>query len=71
MDNTKNKKCYNCEYASKGFKLGSTTHHQCNHPKHEKGFNSGDLTAWDTLQEFWQTCEDHKFKKNTFKTLHE
>jgi hypothetical protein len=56
-------KCYNCKHASLAFKIGGKTHHQCNHPKHEKGFQSGELSPWDTLQEFYNTCDTHEFRK--------
>ena len=55
-------KCYNCKFASSAFKIAGKTHHQCNHPKHEKGFESGELSPWDTLQEFYNTCETHEFR---------
>jgi hypothetical protein len=61
---TKNKKpkCYNCKFASSGFKIVDKTHHQCLHPKHKAGFESGELSPWDTLQEFYNTCDDHEFR---------
>lgn len=55
-------KCYNCKFASTSFKIANKTHHQCNHPKHKEGFENGTLSPWDTLQEFYNTCESHKFK---------
>ena len=58
----KKAKCYNCKYASIGFKIGLKTHHQCNHPKHDEGFKNGTLSPWDTLQEFYNSCESHEFK---------
>ena len=54
-------KCYNCKHASSGFKIAGKTHHQCNHPKHEEGFKSGELSPWDTLQEFYNSCDTHEF----------
>ncbi len=56
-------KCYNCKHASTGFKIANKTHYQCQHPKHEEGFKSGELSPWDTLQEFYNTCESHEFKE--------
>lgn len=56
-------KCYNCKHASSAFKIAGKTHHQCNHPKHEAGFESGELSPWDTLQEFYNTCESHEFRQ--------
>jgi len=68
MENTatqpKPKKCYNCKHASTGFKIAGKTHHQCNHIKHKEGFESGELSAWDTLMEFYRTCESHELKSN-------
>ena len=58
----KKAKCHNCKFASPGFKIAGSTHHQCIHPKHEQGFESGELSAWDTLQNFYNTCESHEFK---------
>ena len=55
-------KCYNCKHASSAFKISGKTHHQCNHPKHEEGFKSGELSPWDTLQEFYNTCDTHEFR---------
>lgn len=60
---TSKPKCYNCKFASSAFKIGNKTHHQCNHLKHKQGFENGTLSPWDTLQEFYNTCEDHEFKK--------
>lgn len=56
-------KCYNCKHASSAFKIAGKTHHQCNHPKHEEGFKSGELSPWDTLQEFYNTCDTHEFRQ--------
>lgn len=57
-------KCYNCKHASAAFKIAGKTHHQCNHPKHEKDIESGELSPWATLQEWNDTCETHEFRKN-------
>lgn len=62
MDNKA--KCHNCKHASGAFKVGNKTHHQCNHIKHKEGFESGELCAWDTLQEWYNTCESHEYKGN-------
>ncbi len=62
---TKNK-CYNCKHAGPQFKIDGKTHLHCLHHKYKKeDFESGKLTAWDTLMEFWQTCEDHELKDKT------
>jgi hypothetical protein len=56
-------KCHNCKHASRAFKVAGKTHHQCCHPKHESGFENGQLSAWDTLQEWYNTCETHEFRQ--------
>jgi len=58
----KKPKCHNCKHASAAFKIAGKTHHQCCHPKHHEGLDNGTLSAWDTLQEFYNTCESHEFK---------
>lgn len=55
-------KCHNCKHASSAFKIAGKTHHQCNHPKHDKGFEKGELSPWDTLQEWYNSCETHEFR---------
>jgi len=63
MAKKKQTKCYNCKHASNAFKIAGKTHHQCCHPKHESGFLSGELSAWDTLQEWYNRCKDHEIKE--------
>ena len=57
------KRCHNCIFASKGFKIGGITHHQCNHPRHEQPMKVGAITPYDTLQTFSDTCDFHEFKE--------
>lgn len=60
----KTRKCYNCKFAGDAFKAGGgVTHHVCLHPKHNKGLKDGSLSPWDTVREFYNTCESHKPKK--------
>lgn len=54
--------CYNCVYASNGFKIAGNTHHQCLHDKHWEGLENGKLSPWDTLQEWYNNCESHNLK---------
>lgn len=57
------KKCYNCKHAGRQFKIVGKTHLHCGHPKYsEEDMKSGKITPWDTLMEFWSTCEDHELK---------
>jgi len=59
------RKCYNCRYAGKAFKSARVTSHICEHPKYtDEMFESGKLSAWDVLENFYNTCEDHEFKES-------
>jgi len=57
-------KCYNCKHAGKQFKVGNLTHLHCEDEKQypKEKWESGELTAWDSLQQFNWTCENHEFK---------
>lgn len=55
------KKCYNCKHAGRQFKILGKTHLHCEHPKYpEADKESGKISPYDTLMEFWNTCEDHE-----------
>lgn len=59
-----NKRCFNCKHAGQQFKVGKVTHLHCEHPKYtDEDFESGKLTAWDTLCKFSDTCIDHEYKQ--------
>lgn len=62
----KPKKCYNCKHAGNSFKIAGKTHMHCCDEKqyNQEGFDKGDFTPWDTLREFWNTCENHEHKTN-------
>ena len=49
--------CNNCAHAGKSFRLekGGMTHMHCEHPK-------ASTDPWDTLQEFWHSCQNHEIK---------
>ena len=70
MNKEKPKKCFNCRHSSYGFKIANKTHHTCLHKKHEKGLKSGKLSAWDTLMEFWETCNDFEYKNKKNEIQH-
>lgn len=58
-------KCFNCIHADKSFKIADVSYQHCEHPKYTKEqFESGELTAWDTLMKFSDTCNDHEYKPN-------
>lgn len=62
---SKFRKCYNCKFAGKSFKIAGKTHMHCEHPKQDEEFKSNpNFSAWDTLRVFWNTCQDHKLKIN-------
>lgn len=61
------KKCYNCIHSSNGFKLGNKTYTQCLHPITYDAMKLSEITPWETVQEWYNTCELHEPKqpKNT------
>ena len=60
-----NKKCYNCKHAGTPFKINTITHMHCEHPKQLEEYKiNNNWSAWDTLMEFWMTCDDHELKIN-------
>lgn len=60
----KNKKCYNCKHGGKQFKVADKTHLHCEHPKYTReDFESGKISPWDTLCEFWDVCKDYELKQ--------
>jgi hypothetical protein len=47
------------------FKINGKSHLHCEHPSYTpERFLSGELSPWDTLMEFWDTCDKHQFKEN-------
>lgn len=61
---SKKAKCHNCKFAGKQFKVGSHTHLHCQNEELYpiKDFESGKLTAWDTLMSWHGSCKIHQFK---------
>jgi len=67
MDNikkekAKRKRCYNCKHAGEPFKVLGKKNLHCEHIKHLEGLESGELSPWDTLRSYHNTCESHEFK---------
>ena len=65
----KKRKCYNCKFAGTQFKITNLTHLHCENetifPKEK--WESGELSPWDSLQVFSDTCEFHEFKSSAVK----
>ena len=60
---SKKAKCYNCIHSGETFKISKVTHQHCEHPKYTREmFESGELSPWDTLCTFSDTCKDHEFR---------
>ncbi len=59
-------RCHNCKYSSKQFKVVNLTHIHC---ENEKAFElpMEEVSPWDTLRVFNDTCEKHEFKMNKIK----
>lgn len=62
MCKKKNAKCYNCRFASRGFKVLGKTHHHCFEPTQypPKDMSEYKISPWDTLREWWDKCEYHE-----------
>lgn len=65
MENIKKRYCYNCKFAGKGFKIGKLTYHHCEDEKqyNQEKFDTGEITAWDTLRTFNDVCDNHELIK--------
>lgn len=59
----KKPRCHNCKYSGQAFKINKLTHNHCEHPKYNERGENGDLSPWETLYVFNDTCDDHKFKQ--------
>lgn len=64
MENRKKPRCHNCKFSSNQFKIGKLTHLHCQDEKQypKEKFENGNLSAWETLRVFSDTCNNHKFK---------
>ena len=62
-------RCYNCLHSGQRFKIGKVTHQHCEHPKYtQEQYDKGEISAWDTVMKFSDTCVDHEFKNQTTPT---
>lgn len=60
----KQKKCWNCKHRTEGFKIGKLTHYHCLSPTYvEKKKNNIEVSPWDTLRIFGDTCDEHEFRE--------
>ena len=61
----KKAKCYNCKFAGQQFKVGNKTHLHCHNEKlyPPSDFESGKISAWDTLMDWHSTCKSHEFRQ--------
>lgn len=62
MCKVKKAKCYNCRFASEGFKVVGKTHHHCFEPTQHptKDLQDYKISPWDTLREWWDTCQHYE-----------
>ena len=61
------KRCHNCIHHGTPFKISKVTHYHCEHPywtSQPEKYLTGEFSPWDTLVEFWNTCEKHELKEN-------
>ena len=58
------KKCWNCIYKGVSFKIGNLTHNHSYSPTYENKHQQGiDVSPWETLRVFSDTCDEHKLKQ--------
>lgn len=57
------KKCYNCKFASKGFKIDKVTHYTCELPSLQEAIVRGEFHAFDALTEFSWSCKNHEYNQ--------
>ena len=62
---SKKQKCYNCKFSSQQFKVADKTHVHCLNAElyPPADFESGKLSPWDTLMEWWSTCGKHELRQ--------
>jgi len=67
----KRARCHNCKYGGEQFKINTLTHLHCEDPKQytQEKFDNNEFGPWDSLKEFSDTCEDHKFNTNKINAL--
>lgn len=65
FSNEKKAICCNCKFGGTQFKIGKLTHLHCEDPKqyNQDKFDNEGFSAWDTLREFGNTCENFEPKQ--------
>ena len=60
----KKPRCYNCKHGGSQFKIAKLTHLVCCDPKvyTKEKFDNNELSPWDALRVFSDTCNNHEFK---------
>ena len=57
------KRCHNCVFYGDKFKLGSVTYAHCERVQYtEKQYNSGEVSPYDTVKRFSESCKKHLLK---------
>jgi hypothetical protein len=56
--------CVNCMHAGHQFKINNLTHLHCNKPEYARLGVLGEISPWDTLMKFGDTCKDFKAKES-------
>jgi hypothetical protein len=58
-------RCCNCIFAGQAFKVVGKTHYHCGDEKQypPEKMQNGDISPWDTLRGFSDSCNSHEFKQ--------
>lgn len=64
MPEKRKPRCHNCKFAGQQFKVDKLTHLHCEDPGQypSEKMKNGDISPWDTLRVFNDTCNSHEFK---------
>ena len=54
-------RCFNCKFRGEFFRINGLNHLHCENEEAVTPFAAdGQLSAWDSLRVFWDTCDKHE-----------
>lgn len=58
------KRCHNCIFYGTKFKIAGKIHAHCERVQYtEEQYKSGEVSPWDTVKVFYETCKNHLFRQ--------